>query len=162
MLSAFASGRVPLATRLRAGAVLCAAFLLTSCAGAVSLEAPAPDAAAATICAAVLSDVPATVLGTSRRETTVPALSAAWGDPPITLRCGVVAPPALRKDSECLEVDGIGWFSEPAEGGTLFTTIGRAAYVEIGVPTAYEPQASALVDVAEAINENNPVLQPCA
>ena len=30
----------------------------------------------------------------------------------------------------------------------LFTTIGRTAYVEVGVPTHYTPEANALVDLA--------------
>jgi len=88
-------------------------------------------------------------------------LTAAWGDPPITLRCGVGAPPGLTPESECLEVNGVGWFSEDADGGTLYTTIGREVLVELGVPEDYAPEASALVDVAAAVSAHDPLLKPC-
>ena len=69
-------------------------------------------------------------------------------------------PPGLGDASECFEVNGVGWFAEEAEGGYLFTTIGRSAYVQLGVPTEYAPEANALVDVAEAVKKT-PELQPC-
>ena len=48
-------------------------------------------------------------------------------------RCGagVQQPPGLSHGSECFEVNGVGWFAEEAEGGYLFTTIGRPAFVEV-------------------------------
>ena len=46
------------------------------------------------------------------------------------------------------------------EGGYLFTTIGRPAYVQVGVPTEYAPEANALVDLAVAVKEI-PAERPC-
>lgn len=121
---------------------------------------PTPSAAVREQCAVVMAALPATVLDEQRREVTPGALAAAWGDPTITLRCGVEKPPGLGAESECFEVNGVGWFAEEADGGFLFTTIGRSAYVQVGVPTAYAPEANALVDVAAAIG-TIPLQQPC-
>ena len=108
-----------------------------------------------------MATLPETVLDQPRRTVEPGVLSAAWGDPTITLRCGVEKPPGLGDASECFEVNGVGWFAEEAEGGFLFTTIGRPAYVQLGVPTEYAPEANALVDVAEAVRRRSPVDRPC-
>lgn len=140
---------------------LAAALVLAGCAGTVRVEDPAPGAEGASVCAAVLADLPEQVLDQSRREVEPGVLSAAWGKPPITLRCGVDAPSALTPSSECFEVNGVGWFAEPASGGYLFTTIGRTTYVEVGVPSDYAPEANVLTDVAASISAHDPLLTPC-
>ena len=142
-------------------AVLLALLVAAGCAGPVALEEPQPDAAARDRCTALLAALPEQVLQATRRPTEPGVLTAAWGDPPITLRCGVAAPPGLTPSSECLEVDGVGWFSEEAEGGVLFTTVGRAVFVEVGVPEQYAPPVNPLVDLADAVAAQDPVVQPC-
>ena len=126
----------------------------------MTITDPEPSAAVAAQCAAVMAALPATVLDQQRRTVEPGVLSAAWGDPTITLKCGVDKPPGLGPESECFEVNGVGWFAEEAEGGYLFTTIGRAAFVQMGVPTDYAPEANALVDVAAAV-QKLPVEQAC-
>jgi hypothetical protein len=121
---------------------------------------PSPTAGVRQQCAAVMADLPETVLDQPRRTVEPGALSAAWGDPTITLKCGVDKPPGLGDASACFEVNGVGWYAEQAEGGYLFTTIGRSAYVQMGVPTRYAPEATALVDVAEAVKKV-PLERPC-
>jgi hypothetical protein len=120
-----------------------------------------PDPTAAAICSALMGALPAHILDQSRRRATPGVYAAAWGRPPITVRCGVTKPPGLTAASECLEVNGVGWYVEPASGGTLFTTIGRPAFVEVAVPTAYAPEVNALVDVASAVSAHDPLRQPC-
>lgn len=121
---------------------------------------PTPAASVAEQCAAVMNALPDTVLDQSRRTVEPGRLSAAWGDPTITLRCGVDKPPGLGAASECFEVNQVGWFAEQAQGGYLFTTIGRPVFIQVGVPSHYAPEANALVDVAEAVKKI-PVQQPC-
>ena len=134
---------------------------LTGCVGPVQVAEPTPAPADRATCDAVLAALPDQVLESTRRPTEPGVLSRAWGDPPITLRCGVPAPPGLTASSECLEVNGVGWFAEAASGGTLFTTIGRAVFVEVGVPQDYAPEVDVLVDLAAAVGEENPVERPC-
>jgi len=146
----------------RPGALaLLLALVLTGCSRAVAVPEPTPDDAARAVCARLVPALPATVLTGERRSADPGVLTAAWGDPPITLRCGVPRPPGLTASSECLEVDGVGWFAEDAEGGMLYTTIGRTASVEVGVPAAYAPEAGALADLAGAVSATDPVEKPC-
>ena len=130
------------------------------CSRTVTMTDPSPSEAIRTQCAGLMGALPGTVLDEQRRTVEPGQLSAAWGDPTITLKCGVDKPPGLGAESECFEVNGVGWFAEEADGGYLFTTIGRPAYVQVGVPSDYAPEAHALVDVAEAVKKI-PVEQPC-
>lgn len=150
-----------MAPRSALAPALCGALIaLAGCAGPVSLAEPTVDDTTRRICTQLVNDLPTTVLGNPRRDTTG-QLTAAWGAPPITLTCGLDKPPALANDSRCFEVNGVGWFAEEGDGGWLFTTIGRAAFVQLGVPSKYAPEADALVDVAAAVHDHNPVLTPC-
>jgi Protein of unknown function (DUF3515) len=150
-----------------AGAACCAC-LPTGCAGSttVDVHAPAAIGSASRICDALIGDLPSTVMGQGRRDLTPSpapgeASAAAWGDPPIVLRCGVSRPTGLTRTSRCDVVDDVGWFSSRSADGWLFTTIGRAAYVEVRVPGSYTPAANALADVASAITHDIAVQRPC-
>jgi len=141
--------------------VLAAAISVTACSSAVSMPDPAPIGQSEQVCTAVLADLPVTVLDEQRRKVEPGHRSAAWGDPAITLRCGVEKPPKLTAASPCYEVNGVGWFAEEASGGYLFTTIGRTAFIEVGVPSEYAPEANALVDLAATVSRHDPLLKPC-
>jgi hypothetical protein len=108
-----------------------------------------------------MRDLPGTVLDGKRRKVAPGRFAAAWGDPPISLRCGVDKPPGLTAASACFEVNGVGWYAEQATTGYLFTTIGRTAYVEVGVPSRYAPEANALVDLAAAVSAHDPLVKRC-
>jgi hypothetical protein len=137
------------------------ATFLAGC-GRVAVVDPAPDPAGAAICAGVMTDLPKTVLDQGRRTVEPGRFSAAWGKPAIVLRCGVAAPPTLTDTSECLEINGVGWFGEDATGGTIFTTIGRATFVEVSVPAKYPLGSGALVDLGDAVTRHDPVVTPCS
>ncbi|WP_269457620.1 DUF3515 domain-containing protein [Auraticoccus monumenti] len=138
------------------------ALALTACSAEVALEPPTPDPASAAVCAELVPALPATLAGQPAREVTGPReLVAAWGTPPITVRCGVPQPAALEPTSQCFEVQGVGWFAEPVPEGYLFTTIGRTAFVEVGVPSRYAPEADVLVELAPAVSAHDPVQRPC-
>ncbi len=136
------------------------ATLLAGC-GKVAVVDPTPDPAAAAVCTDVLADLPKTVLDQDRRTVEPGRYSAAWGKPAIVLRCGVTAPPTLTSESECLEINGVGWFGEDATGGMIFTTIGRKTFVEVSVPTQYPLGSSALVDVGGVVAAHDPLVTPC-
>jgi hypothetical protein len=142
-------------------AVLAAAISVTACSSAVSVPDPAPSGQSEQVCTALMADLPMTVLDGQRRKVEPGRRSAAWGDPAITLRCGVEKPPKLTAASPCYEVNGVGWFAEEASGGYLFTTIGRTTFVEVGVPSEYAPEANALVDLAATVSRHDHLLNPC-
>lgn len=66
-------------------------------------------------------------------------------------RCGVGRPASYTPTGDCLVIDDIGWYVEPATGGTIFTIVGADPRVEVSVPTADTPPSDALVDVGNAI-----------
>lgn len=135
--------------------------LLAGCSGPVDLAAPRPEGTARTVCRELISHTPDVVDGKERREIAHPSpYTAAWGNPAITLSCGVPRPARLNAASECFEVNGVGWFSEQRADGYRFTTIGRKAYAQVLVPKKYVP-SDPLVDLSRSINDHLPVVQPC-
>ncbi len=83
-------------------------------------------------------------------------LTAAYGDPPVAIRCAVPRPAALTATSLLVTVDGIDWFAEELTGGWLMTTVGRAANVEITVPAAQGPAPSVAADLSPTITATLP------
>ncbi len=87
-----------------------------------------------------------------RRDTSPrTARTAAWGEPPVILRCGVERPKGLTLTAQLNTVNGIDWLVETRNGGHVFTTVGRAAYIEVVVPAEHDPQVGPLVDLAPAV-----------
>lgn len=111
------------------------------------------------MCDDLARELPKRVEGQDRRTTTpVSAATAAWGDPPMVLRCGVPTPTTFTATASLLDVAGVSWFAEPLSAGVRFTTIGRVANVEFTVPDAYSPEAYPLIDLAGAITDTVPTV----
>ncbi len=172
------TGRLKVASRHRLASGLAVGVILSlagcgSGSGAVEVTAPSPTGKAKDQCAALIEDLPVTVLGEKARDVTPADRSAAaWGDPPIVLRCGVQRPSALVATSACFEVNGVGWLAtqngrevagdEPVKGTMTFTTIGRAAYVEVSVPDVEgHSAADPLTAFAHPIQHTIPLEHPC-
>lgn len=138
-------------------AALGAVSVLAGCsAQAVEVPAPSPDAAAEDMCRALVDRVPERLFDQDRIEVRPPTpYAAAWGDPPIALRCGVGRPAELRPDSELMVVDGIAWLPEEPE---VYTAVGREAYVEMVVPPSYGAPAQGLVEISGLIAQEIPKL----
>ena len=147
--------------------VLFAALGLTLLAGCspgpapVAVPSAAPEVAAA--CEPLVKALPEKVLDGDRRKTEpVSPLTSAYGDPPIEVTCGVTPPAGMAQaQSQCFEVNGVGWFAKDVENGVIFTTIGRQLYVEVAVPSKYAPEANALTDVSDAVHRFNKLVTPC-
>jgi hypothetical protein len=143
-------------TALTGGAV----WLLFNSGNAVAVAAPtltSPSAQAQ--CAALTKAAPQTVDDEKRRGTSPSSpLTAAWGDPAITLRCGVPEPEILRPGSKTYNptaeegyFNGVAWLIEKTSAGYRFTAAQRAVYVEVDVPNAYSPQTAAVIDLSPAV-----------
>lgn len=98
---------------------------------------PALTPAAQRSCQELISALPVRLGERAARPVDSPSpYVAAWGDPPVVLRCGVPRPKALGADSEVLDINGVRWFAEPRGAKTVFTAVDRAVYVEVASPTA--------------------------
>lgn len=131
-----------------------AVALLCGCASVVAVEPPAGlDPAAARACGQLAEQLPGQLSTAGHRRRVAPdsLLTAAWGDPPVSLRCGVPAPVALGPTSALVTVDGIDWLPEELTAGYLMTTVGRVANVEITVPAAVGPAPGVAADLGPAI-----------
>ncbi|MFE3460393.1 DUF3515 domain-containing protein [Nocardiopsis aegyptia] len=134
-------------------------LVATGCAPTVRMEPPESDGTTDQMCAALVAELPDTLLDAERAEITPESeVMAAWGDPPIGLRCGVPRPAALARDSLIEEVDGVAWLPQPPNEPTLFTAVGHTAYVELTVPPSYGAPAAALTTVSALVDEHIPPL----
>lgn len=134
--------------------------------GPVELDAPDLSPADATTCRQLLDALPETVADQPRREISPEeALGAAWGDPAITLVCGVGTPAGFDDVAVCTSVNGVDWYlpeEQLEEGGDLtMTAVKRAVYVEVRLPEDYFPPATTLADLAPAITATVPATGTC-
>jgi hypothetical protein len=108
-------------------------------------------------CARLATALPEAVNGQKRRRTDPGSpRTAAWGAPPIVLRCGVGRPAGLEPTSLLETVDGVDWYADRGADATVFTTVGRVAAVQVSVPADYDPTINALTDLARPITEAVP------
>jgi hypothetical protein len=116
------------------------------------VEPPAPGREVAAACAEMTAQLPTRLLDQRAIDTDPESdLTAAWGDPAITLACGVPAPAGLDPTASLTTVDGIDWYAEELTAGYRFTTVGLVAFVRVEVPDAYSPEVDPLVELAPAL-----------
>lgn len=124
---------------------------------AVDVPSYRPEPGTTRTCRALVDALPRTVGDAIERRISPDVdTAAAWGDPPIVLRCGVALPTEYHPDAQLYEVDGVAWMPVRGRGGYFFTTIGRAANVEVAVPDEYAPEAQVLTELAEPIRKKVP------
>lgn len=130
-------------------------MLLGACGfGPVDVAAHQPLPGTEETCASLVAGLPEVVSDAVLRDVTPPSDGvAAWGQPPIILRCGVAEPTGLDPTLAVLSVAGVDWRSLDGAGGTFFFTTGQATVVEVAVPDDYAPEADVLVDLAPAVTE---------
>ncbi|GIH78660.1 DUF3515 domain-containing protein [Planobispora longispora] len=134
----------------RWAACACSLSILTGCGGAIRVDPPVPDPASAAACEALVEGLPETLDGAERVES-APASPyvAVWGEGEIALRCGVPRPVNMAATDEVPVINDVAWFSAPSLP-TLFTSVGRQAYVEVTISRSHTPE-TVLVDLAAPI-----------
>jgi hypothetical protein len=113
---------------------------------------PSPDDATQAACVKVFAQLPVQLEGLNPRKTDADSsFVAAWGDPPITFRCGVSKPPVFGTPAaaQLIDVDGVIWQPDPQKDVVVYTAVDRSVYIEVTVPTA---QTQPLTDVAPAVS----------
>lgn len=119
----------------------------------VVMDAPQLDERTSTVCLAVTSQLPATIRDLpARRVSAGPEQNAAYGEPAITLTCGVEQPETCKvpndttpgcvpMDTELLIMNNVCWYAAAGQGAATFTTMDREVPVEVTVPDSYQSPA---------------------
>jgi hypothetical protein len=146
-------------------------LLAAGCGGPdeVALDSPAVFAAERAACEGFLADLPDTLADQERRTVTPDdALGAAWGDPAITLTCGVSVPKEFDRFASCEEADGVGWFvpdeqSADASSDVTFTAAGYRPIVQLELPASYRPEgaAAAIAQLAQPVKDRLELVRRC-
>ncbi|MFI0409565.1 DUF3515 domain-containing protein [Actinomadura sp. 3N508] len=131
-------------------------LVLAACGdGAVQVPVTQPDAATRRLCEGLR--LPEKLHGQQRRDTSPSSpLTAAWGSPPIALRCGVPRPATLHPTSQLVTINRIDWFGQPVDRPVTFTAVARQAYVEVTVPPKYNPAGDVLIELGPLIEATIP------
>jgi hypothetical protein len=145
------------------------ALLALTATGCRSVEVPDTSVPAdqRKACSALVQDLPDHVSDQPERETSGNPLGAAWGDPPIVLRCGVGEPADYDPLVGCQTVSGMDWYV-PEKGmndqahDVVMTTYGRSPAIEVVLPARYRPPVAAMVDLAGAIEKHTRVVKSCS
>lgn len=155
----------PFARRFGAAVAVGTLYMASGCTVGVEVNpvTHTPDAAGLAACSQVMAALPTTVAGMSG-TINQSGRAAQWGidEDSVLLQCGVAKPAGLEPSSRCDVINGVGWWAEKNEGGYYrFTTIGRAAHVEVIVPSVHAPEADVLNELSAAVAKD-PVVTPCA
>ena len=132
----------------------------------VQMAAPKLSERAAAVCLAVTSQLPATVRNLPARKVSAGSeQNAAWGEPPLTVACGVAqprmcetldaGPGCVPLDTELLIMDNVCWYAARTPAGPTFTTMDREVAVQVQVPTGYEQAAQWANEFSDAVVETD-------
>ncbi|WP_229076691.1 DUF3515 domain-containing protein [Actinoplanes sp. DH11] len=120
---------------------------------AVQVDAPQLGERATQVCLAVTSQLPVKIRELSARPVSAgPEQNAAYGEPPITVACGVPAPVMCESlddetpgcvplDTELLIMNRVCWYAKPGADAATITTMDREVPVAVTVPNRYENPA---------------------
>jgi hypothetical protein len=121
---------------------------------------PAP-AASSPDCTRLLAGLPQTLdggeLGALPRRRLVapaPAGAAAWGEPPVVMRCGLDRPAQLSPSSGLLSVSGVEFLQIPSPGASTWVAVDRPVYVVVALPPT--SGSGPLQQIAKAIASTLP------
>ncbi|MET7803255.1 DUF3515 family protein [Micromonospora chersina] len=117
----------------------------------VELPAPALAERPATVCRALVSQLPATVRDLAQRPVTAGAeQNAAYGDPALTVACGGT-PPVVQPTDEVWSVNKVCWHAVQEADATVLTTVDRETPVRVRVPKQYEQPLQWVTPISDAV-----------
>jgi hypothetical protein len=98
---------------------------------------PALSAAAQRACQDLIAALPTDLGDLPARPVDSPSpYVTAWGDPAVTLRCGVARPPSFIATADVQQINGVSWFAERRGPTTAWVVVDRPVYVEVLAPAA--------------------------
>ncbi len=122
----------------------------------VAMSAPALSQRATVVCRALLSRLPRSVRDLAQRPVTAGAeQNAAYGDPAITVACGVPAPSFPPTDL-VYPLDRVCWHAVERPDATVWTTVDRQVPVQVTVPRVYEQPGQWTNEFSATVTETVP------
>ena len=132
-----------------------AAVLLSGCGRSATPPVRVDDVptAAADRCARFAARLPKSLGKGAERRRTTPSDPhvAAYGDPPIVVRCGAPATTAYRQGDQLFTVNGVEWFPEERPDGTVVWSLPRA-FVNVTVTVPKPWTGDRLAFLTDAVN----------
>jgi Protein of unknown function (DUF3515) len=124
------------------------------------LEVPPVTPEADATCPALMSALPLELAGLpSRRVQSDTPFAYAWGDPPVSMVCGVDRPDGFAPDSALYQINGVFWFVDDTDPGTtVWTAVDRPVFVELQVPATVDsgPATVLSTTIAEVLPYQEP------
>ncbi|MEU4242102.1 DUF3515 family protein [Actinoplanes sp. NPDC026619] len=129
----------------------------------VQMVAPRLDAATTQVCLAVTSQLPVAVRDLPARKVSAgPEQNAAYGEPPITVACGITQPTMCERvdgghagcvplDATMYKMNGVCWWGADGPAADVFTTMDRAVAVQVTVPGSYQQTAQWANEFSDAV-----------
>ncbi len=136
----------------------------------VEMPAPALAERPATVCLALVSQLPSSVRDLQQRPVTAGAeQNAAYGDPALTVSCGGVPQPELcpspapgkpadqpadgciPQTGDVWRVNGVCWYPVEDADGAVLTAVDREVPVRVRLPRAYEQPLQWVAPISDAI-----------
>ena len=103
------------------------------------------------VCRALLANLPDEVAGLPQRPVTAGAeQNAAYGDPALTVACGVEEVTYELTD-QVWPVSGVCWYADERPDGTVLTTLDREVPVRVSVPAAYDAPLQQVAGLSQPI-----------
>jgi hypothetical protein len=129
----------------------------------VQMAAPTLDASTAQVCLAVTSQLPTTLRELPARKVSAgPEQNAAYGEPPITVACGLPQPTMCERvdgghdgcvplDATMYKMNGVCWWGQDGPAADIFTTMDRTTAVQVTVPGSYQQTAQWANEFSDAV-----------
>jgi Protein of unknown function (DUF3515) len=129
----------------------------------VRMAAPVLDATTAQVCLAVTSQLPTTLRDLPARKVSAgPEQNAAYGEPPITVACGITQPTRCERvdgghdgcvplDATMYKMNGVCWWGQDGPAADIFTTMDRTTAVQVTVPGSYQQSAQWANEFSDAV-----------
>lgn len=117
----------------------------------VPMTAPPLATRPATVCRALTATLPTAVRDLAARPVTAgPEQNAAYGDPALTVACGVPAASYPATDDVWV-VNRVCWHAVEGRDRILLTTVDREVPVQVAVPREYEQPLQWVAPIADTI-----------
>jgi Protein of unknown function (DUF3515) len=116
----------------------------------VPMAAPPLAPRPAVVCRALMSRLPAQLRDLAQRPVTAgPEQNAAYGDPAVTVACGV-PPASFPPTDDVWVVNRVCWHAAERSDAVLLTTVDREVPVQVLIPRAYQQPLQWLPPIADA------------